>query len=61
MFATRKPNETADEDSPVDPLGLVPLSVLAAEGFGYDGPHVRTPRDVVDALAAQPRGRGAAR
>jgi hypothetical protein len=37
-----------------DPTNLVPLAELAAEGFGYDGgPSVRTPRDAVDALAAQ--------
>ena len=53
MLSMRKPDETVYVDSPVDPLGLVPLAQLAAEGFGYDGLHVRAPREVVDALAAQ--------
>jgi hypothetical protein len=53
MLTMSKTNETVDEDSPVDPLGLVALSALAAEGFGYDGLHVRAPRDVVAALAVQ--------
>jgi hypothetical protein len=29
------------------------LAELAAEGFGYDGAYVRTPRDAIDALAAR--------
>jgi hypothetical protein len=38
----------------VDPTDLVLLSELAAEGFGHDGgAYVRTPRNAVDALAAQ--------
>ena len=37
----------------VDPAELVPLAQLCAEGFGYGGPYVVTPRDAVDALAAQ--------
>ena len=53
MLSMRKPLETVYVDSPVAPVDLVPLAQLAAEGFGYDGPHARTPREAVDALAAQ--------
>jgi hypothetical protein len=37
----------------IDPVDLVPLADLAAEGFGYGSPFVTTPRDAVDALASQ--------
>ena len=43
MLTMGKPNETVDEETLVDRVGLVPLSALAAEGFGYDGLHVRAP------------------
>ena len=54
MFSTMRAVEPASAASGVDPTDLVPLAELAGEGFGYDGgPYVRTPRDAVDALAAQ--------
>jgi hypothetical protein len=37
----------------VDPTDLVPLSALAAEGFGWDGPLVATPLAAIVALTAQ--------
>jgi len=36
-----------------DPADLVTLAELAAEGFGWDGPFVASPKDAVDVLAAQ--------
>jgi hypothetical protein len=54
MLTVRQPAGTGDDVAPVAPTDLVPLAELAGEGFGYDGgPYVRTPRDAVDALAAQ--------
>jgi hypothetical protein len=37
----------------VDPASLVALAELAAEGFGWSDPLVRTPKDAVDALARE--------
>jgi hypothetical protein len=37
----------------VDPADLVTLAELTTEGFGYDAPYVRTPKDAIDALARQ--------
>ena len=52
MFTVRRSEDV--EDAPVEVAELVSLSELCGEGFGYDGgPYVRTPRDAVDALAAQ--------
>jgi hypothetical protein len=45
--------ETVGEANPTDPTELVPLAALASEGFGYGHPLVVTPRDALDALAAQ--------
>jgi len=54
VFSTMRAVEPASAASGVDPTDLVPLAELAGEDFGYDGgPYVRTPRDAVDALAAQ--------
>jgi hypothetical protein len=36
-----------------DPADLIPLAELCAEGFGWDGPYVTTPKDAIDALAHQ--------
>ena len=52
MFTVRRSEDV--EDAPVEVAELVSLAELCGEGFGYDGgPYVRTPRDAVDALAAQ--------
>jgi hypothetical protein len=55
MFSStvRRAADTVGEATPVDPAELVPLAELAAEGFGYGSPFVTTPRDAVDALAAE--------
>jgi hypothetical protein len=45
--------ESVGEAAPTDPTELVPLAQLCVEGFGYGHPLVVTPRDAVDALAAQ--------
>ena len=45
--------EAVAETAPIDPTELVPLAQLCVEGFGYSHPLVVTPRDAVDALAAQ--------
>jgi hypothetical protein len=37
----------------IDPVDVVTLADLAAEGFGYGSPYVTTPRDAIDALAQQ--------
>jgi hypothetical protein len=43
--------ETVDEGTAVDPADLVTLAELCAEGFGWDGAYVATPRDAIDSLA----------
>jgi hypothetical protein len=56
MFTKNTVVETAEavaETAPIDPAELVPLAALASEGFGYGHPLVVTPRDALDALAAQ--------
>jgi hypothetical protein len=56
MFSSstvRRAAETIGEANLTDPTELVPLAQLCAEGFGYGHPLVVTPRDAVDALAAQ--------
>jgi hypothetical protein len=45
--------ETVGEAAPVDPAELVTLAELAAEGFGYGNPYVKSPRDAIRELAAQ--------
>ena len=45
--------EAVGETAPIDPAELVPVAQLSVEGFGYGHPLVVTPRDAVDALAAQ--------
>jgi uncharacterized membrane protein YqiK len=45
--------EAVAETAPIDPAELVPVAQLSVEGFGYGHPLVVTPRDAVDALAAQ--------
>jgi hypothetical protein len=53
----RRPAETVDETvhggEQFDPTDVVPLSALAAEGFGWDGPFVANPRAAVAALAVR--------
>jgi hypothetical protein len=51
-------SEAADAVAVVEPVALTPLSEPAAEGFGWGGHYVKTPRDAVDALAAELVGKG---
>ena len=37
----------------VDPVELIPLAELVVESFGWGNPYLTTPREVVDAPAAQ--------
>jgi hypothetical protein len=56
MFSSSTVRRTAEavaETAPIDPAELVPLAQLSVEGFGYGHPLVVTPRDALDALAAQ--------
>jgi hypothetical protein len=56
MFSStvRRPeSDGGNTGTTVDPTHPVTLAELAAEGFGYDGAYVRTPRDAIDALAAR--------
>ena len=48
----RKAAEAA-EDVVLEPVDLVSLGELCAEGFGYDPPRITAPRDVIAAVARQ--------
>jgi hypothetical protein len=47
-----KATEAETETTPA-PVDLVPLADLAAEGFGYGSPHIKSPRDAINVLARQ--------
>jgi hypothetical protein len=49
---------TPVEPPPVEPPALVPLAELAAEGCGWGGVYIASPRDAIDALAMELVGRG---
>ena len=53
---TTEAAEAGVEPAPVDPADLIPLAELAAEGFGWRGQYVNTPRDAIEALAGELAG-----
>jgi hypothetical protein len=54
MFSStvRKAAATVGEAAPVDPAEFVTLAEVAAEGFGYGSPYVKSARDAIQVLAA---------